>query len=467
MEVNQTNEQKPRVSIFSRIEAGSERENLVESLSMLLSSGMDAISALTAIEKEVKSGGAKGIIMMVKSDIAGGSTLSVALERTNLFSPHIMALIKTGEESGRLSDNLKVVVSQINKERTFRAKVTSAMMYPVFVLFLTLTIGIGLAWFVLPRLAGTFSSLKIPLPWITRAIINLGNFLARYGQFAVPGLIAFMAILIYFVFINRRTNFLGQRLLFGLPGVKRLLTEVELSRFGYILGNLLSAGIPVTQALSSLSAVSDFAPYKKFYKHLVSSIEEGESFQKSFDSFPKVEGLIPVSIQQMIVAAENSGYLSDTLIKIGERYEEKTDITTKDLSVILEPILLVIVWLGVLVVALAVILPIYSLVGGLTSGQPQIPVAVTVTPTAVVPTETATPTLAPKRIKVQETEIGYLNIREDASVTSLILGRALPGDIYEYKAREGDWYQIIIPDERGLPAGRQGWVNASYVEEIQ
>lgn len=459
MEVNQTNEQKPRVSIFSRIEAGSEKENLVESLSMLLSSGMDAISALTAIEKEVKSGGAKKIIMMIKSDIAGGSSLSSALEKTNLFSPHIMALIKTGEESGRLSENLKVVVSQLNKERAFRAKVTSAMMYPVFVLFLTLTIGIGLAWFVLPRLAGTFSSLNIPLPWITKLIINLGNFLARYGQIAVPGLIAFMAVVIYFVFINKRTNFLGQRLLFGLPGVKRLLAEVELSRFGYILGNLLSAGIPVTQALSSLSAVSDFAPYKKFYRHLVSSIEEGESFQKSFDSFPKVEGLIPVSIQQMIVAAEKSGYLSDTLIKIGERYEEKTDITTKDLSVILEPILLVIVAFGVFGVAMAVILPIYSLVGGLTSGQPQIS-TVTTTPTAA-PTETVTPTISPKKIRVQATEIGYLNIRENASVSSSILGRALPGDIYEYKTKEGDWYQIIFE------GNMEGWVNAGYVEEVQ
>jgi type II secretory pathway component PulF len=93
--------------------------------------------------------------------------------------------------------------------------------------------------------------------------------------------------------------------------------------------------------------------------------EEGNSFQKSFVAYKKIKNLIPTSVQQMVASGEQSGHLSDTLFQVGQIYEAKIETTTKNLSVILEPVLLVIVWLGVAAVAFAIILPIYSLIGGL------------------------------------------------------------------------------------------------------
>jgi type II secretory pathway component PulF len=141
--------------------------------------------------------------------------------------------------------------------------------------------------------------------------------------------------------------------------------EVEVARFGYLLGTLLDAGLPVTKAIDSLAGASDVIRYKKFYLALRESIDMGNSFQKSFALYKDINKLVPPPIQQLIISGEQSGNLNKTLIKVGQVLEEKSDTTTKNLTIIMEPILLVIVWAGVVTVAFAVILPIYSLVGGL------------------------------------------------------------------------------------------------------
>ncbi len=161
-----------------------------------------------------------------------------------------------------------------------------------------------------------------------------------------------------------KTKNIGKYILFSLPGVNRLIKEVELARFGYLLGTLLDAGLPVTHALNSLASTTEYPEYRTLYELLRLSVEDGNSFQKSFVSFRRIDSFIPATVQQIIVAGEQSGTLSKALLNIGQSYETKSDITTKNLTVILEPILLVIVWLGVVSVALAVILPIYSLIGG-------------------------------------------------------------------------------------------------------
>ena len=139
---------------------------------------------------------------------------------------------------------------------------------------------------------------------------------------------------------------------------------MEIARLGYLLGTLLNAGLPITHAFDSLAEATEISQYKKLYLHLSSSIGDGNSIQKSLASFKHVNRLIPRPVEQLIVAGEQSGTLAQSLLKIGQVYETKADAVTKNLMVILEPVLLVIVWLGVVAVALAVILPIYSLIGG-------------------------------------------------------------------------------------------------------
>ncbi|MEK7588332.1 MAG: type II secretion system F family protein [Patescibacteria group bacterium] len=354
-------------TFFPRFGIGKEVDYFVENLASLLSAGIPVLNALDSMSMEIRSLKLKKIIKQIAKDVEDGVSLSSALENSRLFSANITILLRMGEQSGRLVENLKIIAIQEQKKRVLNSKIRSAAMYPVFVLSLTLFVGIGIAWFILPKLATVFSQLKVQLPTITKMLIGFGQFLNNYGGVAIPIFILLFISIIFFFFFFPKTKFLGEYFLFILPGAKTLLKQVEITRFSYVLGTLLSAGISPTEALNSIAHATSFRRYRDMYLFLASSINEGNSFKKSFLLYKNINKLIPPSVQQLIVAGEQSGSLSLTLGKISETYELKTDTTAKDLTVMLEPVLLVIVWLGVVAVAMAVILPIYSLVGQLNS----------------------------------------------------------------------------------------------------
>lgn len=355
-------------SIFYRLSvyfSGQSRSYFLENLSLLVGSGMGISEALVGTRAGIASKTMLGIVDKIIADTDAGMPLWVALDEAKLFPSHAISLMRIGEETGRLVENLKVIGLEQEKDRLFKSKIRSAMVYPVFVLLLTVVIGTGIAWFILPKLATVFSQMRLQLPWITKALLSSGVFLNVHGSVVVPGGLVIASVIVYVLFFWSKTRFLGRKLLFSLPGIKKLIMEIELSRFGFLLGTMLEAGLPISQALSSLSEATPFPNYQNFYRYLEAHIVEGESFAKVFASYKGVKKLIPLPVQQLVVSAERSGFLAVTLQKFGAAYEAKTDITTKNLSVILEPIMLVIVWVGVVSVALAVVLPIYSLIGGL------------------------------------------------------------------------------------------------------
>jgi type IV pilus assembly protein PilC len=230
---------------------------------------------------------------------------------------------------------------------------------------MSLIVGVGIAWFILPKLAVVFAQLHVKLPIITKILISFGTFMSVSGYKVIPAFIVLIIAVIYIFFYDRRTKVIGQRILLSVPGIRTLAQELELARFGYLFGILLEAGLPLVQSLTAMTNAATFVAYKKFYTNLLTLIEEGNSFNKAFVLIPNSKQYIPLSLQQMIIAGEQSGNLARVMKTIGENYEAKSEVTSKNLSVILEPALLVIVWVGVVFVALAVILPIYSLIGGI------------------------------------------------------------------------------------------------------
>jgi type II secretory pathway component PulF len=357
--------EKRGVPFFLRIGTKGEQEYFIDNLGMLFSSGMDIITSLRALRSEMRTKGMQVAIDGIHDDIDAGYSVWKALDNTGLLPEYVISLVRVGEETGRLSENLKVIVKERQKSRSFRSKIHSAMLYPLLVFGLTFVIGVSIAWFVLPRLATVFEQLNIELPLVTEILIGFGSFLGDYGFIVMPFVIIFLVTLMYFLFFYSRTRFIGQVVLFRTPHIRKVIQEVELARLGFVLGTLLNAGVPITYALASLRDATQFHAHQGFYRHLHKSIENGNSFQISFDEYSHSRRFIPLPIQEMIVSAEQSGTLPETLMNVGKIYEEKTEITTKNLAVILEPILLVIVWFGVVGVALAIILPIYSLIGGL------------------------------------------------------------------------------------------------------
>ena len=341
------------------------RDYFTSNLALLLNASVPVQEALTSLQETSKSKELKGALEQMKHDIDEGIALWKAMERSGIVSTQTLALVQLGEQSGKLIQNLKVAAKQEAKQRIFHSKVRSALLYPSFVLGLTLIIGIGVAWFLLPKLAETFSQLNVALPPISQVFIGIGLFLKTNGLWAVPAGLATVGCIGYILFGYPKTRSLGQRLVFHIPGISKLMYEVEIARFGYLLGTLLDAGLSVTESLDSMGRATPAPRYQKLYRYLRSAIEDGYSFKSSLLRYRHVNTVLPPPVQQMLIAGERSGSLPETLLSIGAIYEEKADVSTTNLEAILEPILLIIVWLGVMGVAVAVILQIYSLIGGL------------------------------------------------------------------------------------------------------
>lgn len=457
---------KKKYPLFS-FGLNKEKDFFIENLSVMISSGMGVSMAVEAIKKDVRTRAMAIMLDNLEEDIYSGSPLWKSLERSNLFPTHIISLIRIGEQGGKLSINLKVAAMQQEKDRSFKSKVQSAMMYPVFVLGLTAFIGIGIAWFILPRLSSVFSQLNLKLPLITEVLIDLGDFLGAYGIIVAPILVFTFLLMIYLLFVVRKTRFIGQILLFHTPIVGRLVREVELARMGHLLGTILKSGLPVTEALSSMHEATLSPQYKKFYLELRDSVDEGNSFEKSFILLKRTGKLIPNPIQQMIIVGEKSGNLPDILLKLGEMFEAKTDITTKNMAVILEPILLVIVWLGVVSVALAVILPIYSLVGGLNeSRNPTDSVVVEKEPIPEVNVGDSilgeVGEIILRDFKVKD-DLGFLNVRSGPGSEYEKVGEVLSGDVVLEAESSGSW--IKFDPKENFPEG--GWVHIDFLEIIE
>lgn len=463
-----------KLSSWDALFLGGEKEYFLENFAALVSSGIGVLTALESVKSEIRSKRLRKIIDAIKEDIEGGSPIWRTFEKSGILPKNVISLVRVGEQTGRLSENLKIIVVEQEKDRSFRSKIRSGMLYPAFVLSLTLVVGLGVSWFIIPRLAKVFEGLHIPLPIITKALIAVSAFLGQYGYIAVPSFVIVLALTIYFVFIFPKTKFVGEAMIFRIPGIKVLVTDVELARFGFVMGTLLQAGLTVTEALASLSDITTTRAHRRLYEYLLTSIEDGNSFEKSFGRYPGVRHFIPVSVEQLISVGEQSGNLSEIFINIGKHYEEKMDVSAKNLTVILEPVLLVIVAGGVFTVALSVILPIYSLIGGLNSGQPSstppAPSVVSSPTPSVIKEKTGVATSSPKtqiaptkalsKLQILPTGLGYLNVRSKPSTSGLLVAKVNPGETYEYTENIGDWYKISLSD------GKEGWVSKRYVKEI-
>ncbi len=351
---------------FLFADAAREKHFLFEQLGLMLSSGIDIMDVLTSLEQEIDSRSVKKTLRSMIVDIDNGESVWRTLQKRRILPEHLINIIRIGEESGSLSESLRTAIEQRQKEAELRAKIRSASLYPVFVTVLMVIIGAVIAIFVLPRVSAVYANFNTELPVITKVIISLGSFFEKYGAIAVPVFVVFSFLMLYLIFAYKRTKFIGQWILLHTPYIRGLVIKIEVSRLGFFLGTLLDSGIPLNKSLDLLIASTSFKAYKKIYENLKAGIENGDLIKDIFKTNKSIKRYLPLFARQSIISAEKTGRLPKTLKQIGNTYEKQSETATKDLSTLLEPVLLIIVWIGVAFIAFAVILPIYSIVGNLT-----------------------------------------------------------------------------------------------------
>lgn len=340
------------------------KRTFLDNLALLVGSGMGVNTSLRTLQKNTQDKHLKSILYSMLGSVENGSSLSQTMEDHNFLPNFLISLIRIGEESGNLADKIRRTVISLDKDQKRRGQLRSALFYPVFVMILTIVLGVGVSVFILPRIGQVFSNMNVTLPLMTKLLIQLGDFMGTYWYILIPVIFGGLTMILLTLFVFPATRQSGQWLLFHLPVFNDLIVKTEVSRFSYNLSMLLTSGIPITTALLSLAEIHDYYMYKQYTRKIASYIQEGKSFHNSFTVDQKATNkLFPFAAQEIITAGEESGKLPSVLEQIGARYEEESEQISKNIAVLLEPALLIVVWLGVVFLAVAILLPIYSLVG--------------------------------------------------------------------------------------------------------
>lgn len=344
------------MKIFRRV-SNAEMIILTKNLSGMLRAGLSLARALSVLEKQTKNFTLKNVLVSLAADINAGETFSNGLDKfPKVFSTLFVSMVRAGEESGNLAGALSDIGINLEKANSLTKKIKGALIYPGVILSAMLVIGVLMFAFVVPTLASTFKELGVTLPATTRFIIFLGNFFSN-------NLTLTFIIIIgggFGLFKLLRAKFLAKYIDFiilKLPVISNMTKELNTARTTRTISSLLLAGVSITRAVEITEEVVQNSYYKKVLAEGKIALERGAPFSQIFEENPN---LYPVMVSEMVQVGEETGKLSDMLLQVALFYEEEIENKTKNLSTIIEPVLMIFIGAGVGFFAISMISPLYS-----------------------------------------------------------------------------------------------------------
>jgi type IV pilus assembly protein PilC len=266
-------------------------------------------------------------------------------------------MIEAGEVSGNLEKILDQLYLQLKKNHELTSKVRNAMIYPTVVFVMMIAVLVFMMVMVVPKIVGIFEGFGTELPLPTKILIALSNFVQGHGLLVVLGV---ALIVIIFIKINRTYKGKKAFQLFFLKFmvIGGIIKKINLARFSRTLSNLLKTDILVEKDFQITSSVLKNLYYREAVKEMSKELQQGTEINKVVEKYPK---LFPPVILQMIAVGESSGNLDDMLAQIAEFYEKEVEDTMENLPSLIEPLLIIVLGIGVGALAVSIILPIYSL----------------------------------------------------------------------------------------------------------
>ncbi|MEN9390065.1 MAG: hypothetical protein RLZZ283_165 [Candidatus Parcubacteria bacterium] len=343
--------------LFSQVSA-DERVVFARNIAAMIDAGLTVARALSVMERQTTSARMRSVISAVISDINEGSTLSAAFgKHGEIFSPLMVSMTRAGEESGTLASSLRVVSEQMERSNNLSKKIRGAMIYPGIVVAAMVGIGILMLIYVVPTLTATFKDVGAQLPASTKAIIAVSNFLVENTLLA---LILMAGVVVGSMLALRTAT--GKRAMDNavmyMPIIRPLVIEVFAARTARTLSSLLSAGVDVVLSIAITRDVVNNSVFGMVLGEAEEAVVKGGQLSVTFAKYPK---LYPPLVSEMLVVGEETGRISDLLKELATFYEESVERKTKDLSTIIEPLLMVVIGGGVGFFAVSMIAPIYSL----------------------------------------------------------------------------------------------------------
>lgn len=329
---------------------------LTRQLATMVSAGLVLSEAIDILEEQQTNKTLKKALADISQDIKGGLTLAQALGRHPSIFPRLYVnLVKSGESSGKLDSVLLQMADGLEKQREFQARVKGAMVYPVVILTMMGVVSIIMMVFVIPKLLTLYQQSAIELPLPTKILIGTSNFFIRFWWLMI---ICIVGIVIGFKRWNKTPEgnlFLG-KLILKFPVLGKVVTNVILTNFNRTFGLLTSAGIPLLESIGIVSDLTDNPVFKKVLREAYSGVEKGLPLSSLLTS-----SALPRIISQMVKVGEETGKVDEIFFKLADYFESESEHMLKNLTVAIEPIVLVILGIGVGFLVLSIILPIYKL----------------------------------------------------------------------------------------------------------
>jgi len=328
-------------------------------LAVLVDANVPLVQSLKSLSQQIESDYFREIIFGVANDIDGGMAFSKALSKyPRVFSSFTINLMKTGEVSGRLQESLNYLADHLENEYYLISKIRGAMTYPIFILSTFLIIGVLVMVMVIPQLTSILTEAGQDLPWSTKIVIFLSNFIRSWGW-----LFLLFGVAAGFAFWRYKNTDKGRvvwdTIKLKTPIFGKILQKTYLARLSNNLGALIKGGVSVIQSLNVSGQVVGNAVFQQILFKARDEIKVGRSISSSLEQYQE----FPTLFTQMIKTGEQTGKLDSILEKLSTFYNKEVENVVDNLSQLIEPILLVFLGIGVSILVFSVFMPIYNLAG--------------------------------------------------------------------------------------------------------
>jgi type IV pilus assembly protein PilC len=345
------------ITLFKRVKL-SEKIIFTKNIAGMLRAGLPLSRSLEVLNKQTTNSYFKTIIKTILETIDKGETFSDGLAKyPTIFSSLFISMVRAGEESGGVPGALSEIGMNLEKSYDLNRKVKSAMMYPMIIVCAIFLIGILMFIYVVPTLTKTFKDLGTKLPFSTQIVVGLSDFINNHLILLILG-IALLGGLVYgalhMAITKRWIDYLSVRV----PVLGTLVQEINAARTARTLSSLLTSGVSISRAITITKEVVQNSYYKNILNEVEIAIEKGEPMSGVFKSYVQY---YPVMVGEMMEVGEETGKLSDMLLDIAAFYENEVDAKTKDLSTIIEPVLMIFIGAAVGFFAVSMLSPMYSI----------------------------------------------------------------------------------------------------------
>ena len=329
--------------------------------STLIEARVPVVSSLQAISEQSDNKYLQLIVKEVADDLEDGMAFSEALGRfPDTFSPLVVNMVKAGELSGNLQKSVTFIADNIERNYLLSSRVRGALFYPGFVVAVAAIISFIVVSFILPKLTMMIKELGVPIPWYTQIIMNLGDFMSSYWWAVLLMIIAAAGGAVFYAKSEdgrREWNHLQLKI----PVIGTLLRYVYIARFADNLSALLTSGIPVVRALHIVSDVVGNSVYQAIILRAADEVKTGKTISSVFSRSTD----IPPIVSRMLMIGEETGKMTFVLDSTSRFYSQEVDNITRNMTSLIEPILIVFLGIGVGILVVSVIMPIYNITGSI------------------------------------------------------------------------------------------------------